>query len=926
MNRTLALMAYLLGLLAVGWVGAGYIGHSPLALTMTALIGVVYLAGGLELLRFQQATASLARALEAIPEGLASIGDWLGQVHPSLHNPVRLRIEGERSGLPGPAVTPYLVGLLVLLGMLGTFLGMVVTLNGAVLALESTTDLHTIRAALAAPVKGLGVAFGTSVAGVAASAMLGLVSTLCRRQRLLVGQRLDARIAGELRSLSLGHQRQEAFKAIQAQAQALPEVVTTLQTMMAQLERHNQQLADRLLAGQESHYREAKGVYTALAASVDQSLRDSLSHSARLAGEAIQPVVEATMAGIARETSSLRETLTDTVAAQLDGLAGRFDSTVTTVADTWTNALARHEQTSNALQTGLDATLGRFTDSFEARSAGLLASVEQTHASLQATTAQALADINAETRGLHAGLASKVEAQLDGLASRFGSTVTTVADTWTSALARHEASSNALQTGLDATLGRFTDTFEARSANLLASVEQTHASLQATTAQALADIHAETRGLHDSLASKVETQLDGLASRFGSTVTTVADTWTNALARHEQTSNALQTGLDATLGRFTDTFEARSVGLLASVEQTHASLQATTAQALADIHAETRSLHDGLADKVETQLDALASRFGSTVSTVADTWTAALARHEQTSDALARDTREALAAFVDNFKRSAAEQLEALHGAHAALQSDLATRDAQRLAGMGAALEALAASLQQHWLDAGNAAEARQAEICRTLDETARSLSASTQAEARHTIAEVERLMLTAAEAPRAAAEVIGQLRHELSASIARDNSLLEERSRIMETLASLLDGINHASTEQKSAIDALVTSSASLLERVGSQFEARTESESTRLAEAAAQIAGGAVEVASLGEAFGFAVERFGESNQQLTEALSRIEAALAQSLTRSDEQLAYYVAQAREIIDLSIMSQRQIVDDLQQLPARQAAQPSEA
>ena len=63
MNRTLTLTAFLLGLLAVGWVGAGYIGHSPLALTRTARIGVVYLAGGLELLRFQQATASLARAL-----------------------------------------------------------------------------------------------------------------------------------------------------------------------------------------------------------------------------------------------------------------------------------------------------------------------------------------------------------------------------------------------------------------------------------------------------------------------------------------------------------------------------------------------------------------------------------------------------------------------------------------------------------------------------------------------------------------------------------------------------------------------------------------------------------------------------------------------------------------------------------------------
>ena len=52
------------------------------------------------------------------------------QLHPSLRNAVRLRIEGERVGLPGPALTPYLAGLLVLLGMLGTFLGMVVTLNG----------------------------------------------------------------------------------------------------------------------------------------------------------------------------------------------------------------------------------------------------------------------------------------------------------------------------------------------------------------------------------------------------------------------------------------------------------------------------------------------------------------------------------------------------------------------------------------------------------------------------------------------------------------------------------------------------------------------------------------------------------------------------------------------------------------------------
>jgi hypothetical protein len=41
---------------------------------------------------------------------------------------------------------------------------------------------------------------------------------------------------------------------------------------------------------------------------------------------------------------------------------------------------------------------------------------------------------------------------------------------------------------------------------------------------------------------------------------------------------------------------------------------------------------------------------------------------------------------------------------------------------------------------------------------------------------------------------------------------------------------------------------------------------------------------------------------------------------MTRSDGQLAYYVAQAREIIDLSMSSQKEIVEELRQLPAMQA------
>ena len=53
--------------------------------------------------------------------------------------------------------------------------------------------------------------------------------------------------------------------------------------------------------------------------------------------------------------------------------------------------------------------------------------------------------------------------------------------------------------------------------------------------------------------------------------------------------------------------------------------------------------------------------------------------------------------------------------------------------------------------------------------------------------------------------------------------------------------------------------------------------------------------------------------SSDTLVAGLQRIEAALGKSTTRSDEQLAYYVAQAREIIDLSITSQKDVLETLQ-------------
>ena len=50
-------------------------------------------------------------------------------------------------------------------------------------------------------------------------------------------------------------------------------------------------------------------------------------------------------------------------------------------------------------------------------------------------------------------------------------------------------------------------------------------------------------------------------------------------------------------------------------------------------------------------------------------------------------------------------------------------------------------------------------------------------------------------------------------------------------------------------------------MDRVGAQFSERVESETGKLAEISAQVTGSAVEVASLGEAFGAAVQLFSAS-----------------------------------------------------------------
>lgn len=622
MNKHFFSAAFAAGLAAVGWVGWGFVGSSWLALLMTAVIGGVYLLGAFELRQFRATTAALASAMADITEALPGLGDWLDRVPPALRNAVRLRIEGERSSLPGPALTPYLVGLLVMLGMLGTFLGMVVTFKGAVFALEGSTDLQAIRSALAAPIKGLGLSFGASVAGVAASAMLGLMSAISRRERLDAARQLDGLIAGALRPFSLVHQREESFKALQAQARALPEVLGRLDAMTERIERRSQQLDEQLLVRQAQFQREVTIAFTGLAQSVGVSLKESLEASARTAAESIRPVAESTLTQIAQESRHMQERLGDVAKAQVDALSQQF----------------------KALLASVDDSLGR---------------TQSDHALAQQRMLQAWAD---------------------------------------------------------------------------------HTSEQATRTARLLDESTEL------VRSRAEV-------------------------------------------------EARWI------EQ------------------------HGL------RMDQLSGLWRSELATL---------RHEE-------DVRG----------QAAVDRLGQLQAAVA-----------QHLATLGAALEE-----------------------------------------------PLTRLLQTASEVPQAASGVIAQLRQEMSRLAERDNLALQERTVLLEQLGVLLQTVNQAAGEQRGAIEAMLASASSVMNQAGTQFSQALDAHSGKAADMAAHISGSALELSGLAEAFGQSVQLFQASNDNLTKSLQHIEASINRSTARSDEQLAYYVAQAREVIDLSISSQQGLFENLRQL-----------
>jgi hypothetical protein len=695
MTKILSITAFTLGAVIVVWMGASFMGSNLLAFAITCVIGVVYIIGFREVMRFQRDTGTLDTALLTTENKITDLNEWLGLLSPTLRSSVRLRIQGEHLSLPAPMLTPYLVGLLVMLGLLGTFVGMVETLKGAVSALEGSTELEAIRAGLTAPIKGLSLAFGTSVAGVSASAMLGFISALGRRQRSLASQLLDGKMMSLFQDFSLAYNRDQTFQAMQSQAQSLPLLVQTLTTVAERLDSFSNDISQQLIANQAQFHSELSTTYTTLATSVDNSLKQSVIDSSRLLGESQQ-----------RSIAELNPVIVDMVNA-----------------------------------------------------------------------------ISQELASTHTRLADNLEQRFGTLALQIAGTTKDAAQAWQRGVSDYQRSSDSMVERVAGTL--------------------------------------------DSLNDRFSSSTSVMLSRFGE----ASEQW----VAHQQAQDQQ---------RFTqwhDAFTQTTVDVQQSMSELSASNQANSQgmlEAVGRLLSSTEQLVQGRIDNE-------------------DRW---LGNYE---------------ARMTELRSQLVEQLSALRDEEAR-RGDAAVEQ----------LKTLSTDVAEHLQNLGNGLEVP-----------------------------MTRLIETASETPRAAAEVISQLRAEMSNTMERDNQLLIEREQIFERLTTVTTALQQSSAEQNETLQTLLTTSADTLKEIGARFGEQVDTETTRLADTVDHFSGSAVELASLGDSFGTAVEHFSQSNRDVSEMLTQIEGALQTSTQRSDEQMAYYVVQAREIIDHTILSQQEVIEQLRQL-----------
>ncbi len=226
-----------LGLVIPLWVITTYAHEDDLRAIVVSLLIMGGFAFGIYWLWYYAAQfAAHERELRSL-DASQPVERQLDKLPPGLGRVVLERLHGGRPVPNGALGTfiPYLIGALVLLGLIGTFIGLVDTLRGTRVALETTSELEALRSSLLAPIAGLARAFGTSLSGVATSLILGLCSTLTRRAEIRLNHSIALLCPGPQSPLHPVTRQTAALEDLVEQGVAMPKLIAEFRASVGEL-------------------------------------------------------------------------------------------------------------------------------------------------------------------------------------------------------------------------------------------------------------------------------------------------------------------------------------------------------------------------------------------------------------------------------------------------------------------------------------------------------------------------------------------------------------------------------------------------------------------------------------------------------------------------------------------------------------------
>lgn len=764
--------AGLAGLVTVLTTASYYRGVDGPAFAITLVMGAALAAGVAELLWVSRRTTRLHDELNGLPtsDPGGNRREALDAASPLLRALLRARLDRTVLPVPGPVFSPYLVGLLIMLGLLGTFLGLFETLRGASTALNAGADVEALRAGLREPMQGLMRSFGTSAAGVASSAMLGLGAVFARRAAGQLGLSLHTLSSGALSKLSPAHRQLVALEALASQGEALPQAAAALGAATEQL----QGLRD---AWQQSHHEAATRTQQTLDSALSE-VRDALGKAvdgaANAAGKAVAPIVER---GLAKTVSAATEHL-QSVRADLQSDAearGNAHAAAVDALQARTEALASCFETADAERRTLaEAHQRTLTEGLDAHTAAVLEQLASHRDGLREAQARQLETLQGQAGAIVSQLgdhAGQQQAQQAALLTAQQTQQETL-------LAQHAAQHGELLERVEARSLALAQSETRLAEERQATWQQTHTLLQT----AFGDAAERDQKRAQSFADAAEQMQRDLADAAGA-VQERLDHGSQVEQAQQARADALLEAMQQTSTRIGEATGAQVENLQRFVEATDGHLRAAEEESRQRQQALMAQLSE-LATQQSAQLSELATQQSTQVTEVTEQQASRVTELLQQS-----------AAQLDGMLRRQAEQLQAQTLAQAqqlqgllsqaeaqqrAAQAELSAQQQALLDRLSETGEAQAQRLTEHAaqnaraLDAARAeTETRQAALLEQLAATA-TAQADSMAQFESALSEQHNKRTSALT------ELLGKHVTELDGAMQRSTGLLEEAAGLV--------------------------------------------------------------------------------------------------------------------------------------------------